>query len=233
VFNFDLPEDVELYVHRVGRTGRAGKSGVAISLVTPQEQWRLRRIEGFTRQKIERASLPSAEDIQKQRDEQLESQVKIWLQRGRCRRERQLAEEMVAQGYDPLEIAAVALKLARAGEKQRPIAHIGEVQESSPRKRLYAPRRAKGSRSQKGKNTSHEKGMVRLSLSGGRRNGVRSADVVSAIARHADIPGSTIGKISIFDEYTLVDVPEQFVPQVLAKNGNYRIRKQAVTLELA
>ncbi len=58
VFNFDLPDDDEVYIHRVGRTGRAGKTGIAISFVTPAEQWHLRKIESLTKKKITRASCP-------------------------------------------------------------------------------------------------------------------------------------------------------------------------------
>ena len=70
VFNFDLPDDEEIYIHRVGRTGHAGKAGIAISLVTPQEQWRLRRIEALTKKKLTRCQLPSEQDIQDHHDEQ-------------------------------------------------------------------------------------------------------------------------------------------------------------------
>jgi ATP-dependent RNA helicase DeaD len=75
--------------------------------------------------------------------------------------------------------------------------------------------------------------MVRLSLSRGRAHGIQPNQVVSSLAYYAQIPGSSIGRISIEDKYTLVDVPEQFAPQVLAKTGKYRIRQQAVTVERA
>ncbi|HRI56110.1 MAG TPA: DEAD/DEAH box helicase, partial [Anaerolineae bacterium] len=89
VINYDLPMDAEVYVHRVGRTGRAGKSGIALSLVTPQEQWRIRRIETFTRQPIERATLPTVEEIKQRREARLMGQLEVWLRRGRGRRERE------------------------------------------------------------------------------------------------------------------------------------------------
>jgi ATP-dependent RNA helicase DeaD len=88
VFNFDLPEELEVYVHRIGRTGRAGKTGIAISLLTPREQWRLRRIEQFTGQSIARTTLPTVEEITHHRETELMTQVEIWLRRGRCQRER-------------------------------------------------------------------------------------------------------------------------------------------------
>ncbi|GAB4423094.1 MAG: DEAD/DEAH box helicase [Anaerolineae bacterium] len=236
VFNFDLPEELEVYVHRIGRTGRAGKTGIAISLLTPREQWRLRRIEKFAGQGITRATLPTVEDITRHRETQLMEQVSVWLQRGRCRREREMVEELAAAGHDPLEIAAVALKMARAEEKQRPIAAISEVRTEAkkrPARRAAengsGPRRGNGG----GGNRSHEAGMVRLTLSRGRAHGIRPNEIVSSLAYYANIPGSSIGRISIEDKHTLVDVPEQFASQVLAKTGNYRIKRQAVTVERA
>src|SRR5918993_923522 len=130
VFNYELPSEVEVYVHRIGRTGRASKTGIAISLITPAEHAHLRRIEAFTRQKFLRAALPSTEDIMKRRNAQLMEQVIVWLKRGRINRERAIVEELVAQGHEPLEIAAAALKLARGDEKQRTIAPVAEVEET-------------------------------------------------------------------------------------------------------
>jgi ATP-dependent RNA helicase DeaD len=72
--------------------------------------------------------------------------------------------------------------------------------------------------------------MVRLSLE---RPDTARPDVVSTIAYHADIPGATIGKIHIHDRHTLVDVPEQFLGQVLAKAGSFRIHRQPVVVEVA
>jgi ATP-dependent RNA helicase DeaD len=72
--------------------------------------------------------------------------------------------------------------------------------------------------------------MIRLSLNAGRSQGIRPNEVVGQIAFHADIPGHTIGAIQIQDQQTLVDIPERFVAQVLAKNGSYRMRKQTVTI---
>jgi ATP-dependent RNA helicase DeaD len=252
VFNFDLPEDEEIYVHRIGRTGRAGKTGIAISLVTPAEQWRLRRIEGFIKSTVTRSVLPSEKDIQDHRNERLLNQMEVWLERSRYQRERELVAQLVEAGHDPLEIAAAALKMARAEEKQRPIAPISDVRELRPRKdrRELRSSMRKGkhqngngwehsSRDHNGRESdsygklSHEEGMIRLTISKGRAHGVRPSDVVSTIAYHAHIPGYTIGKIHIHDHHTLVDVPEQFLAQVLTNTGNYRINKQPISVELA
>jgi len=252
VFNFDLPDDDEVYIHRVGRTGRAGKTGIAITFVTPAEQWHLRKIENMTKKKITRAKLPSEEDIQSHRDEQLLRGMRIWLQRARFNRERELVGKLADEGFEPHEIAAAALRIARTDEKRRPIAPVSEVQESraeksgrrAPLRRGEAPYSRGVAPLQRGvahhqrrdtdtAHLSHEAGMVRLALSKGRVHGVRPTDVVSTIAFHADIPGHTIGKIHILDQQTLVDVPDKYLSQVLACTGKYRIHKQPVAVELA
>jgi ATP-dependent RNA helicase DeaD len=233
VFNYDLPDDPEIYIHRIGRTGRAGKTGIAISMVTPREKRLLRQIESLIRQPLTKAALPTEEDIKLHRETELLNDVKVWLARARYHRERELVARLVEEGHDPLEIAAAALKLARADEKQRPVASVSEVQDRAPRRyernSERGPRRGFSDR----ETTSHEAGMVRLSLNMGRDKGIRPNDVVGAIAYHADIPGSTIGKIFIEDKRTLVDVPENLVNQILSKAGKYSLRKQAFTVERA
>ncbi len=233
VFNYDLPDDPEIYIHRIGRTGRAGKTGIAISMVTPREKRLLRQIESLIHQPLTKSTLPTEEDIRNHRENELLENVKVWLTRARYKRERELVARLVEEGHDPLEIAAAALKLARADEKQRPVAVVSAVQDMDSRRNerdgKHAPRRNYAAHD----TTSHEPGMVRLNLSLGRLQGIHPNDVVGTIAFHADIPGHTIGKIHIQDKYTLVDVPEKFAAQVLAKNGNYRIRQHIVNIKPA
>ncbi len=247
VFNYDLPDDPEIYVHRIGRTGRAGKTGIAISFVTPREKRLLKDVEYFIKQKLTLATLPTEEDILQKRQNQLLEQVKVWLGRGRYRQERELVARLIEEGHDPSEIAAAALKVARLDEKQRPIAPVQEVVASSSRKTESSRREGKPVRREKpfaekrpGRGShataspvSHENGMVRLSLSLGRDHGLRPADVVGTLAHHADIPGHTLGRIYIEDGHTLVDVPEELVGKVLSRNGDYRFKRQLMVVERA
>ena len=247
VFNYHLPDDAEVYVHRIGRTGRAGKTGVAITLVSPREKRRLREVEALTKQPIKKMELPTTAEIHRHRESQVVEQVKIWLGRGRFKRELEMVQELIDAGHDPLNVAAAALKIARADEKQRPIAEIAEVKgrEERPRRegegRREAPgrrngsdrgggsRRSEGSARSRG-DGSHEEGMVRLKLNKGRAHGIRPSDIVGTIAFHANIPGYTIGKIRIEDKVTFVDIPEDVVEQVLKQNGNYRVGKEKFAL---
>ena len=254
VFNYDLPSEAEVYVHRIGRTGRAGKTGIAISLIAPAEHAHLHRIEAFARQKFFRVPLPTVEDIMKRRSAQLTEQVAVFLKRGRINRERAMVNELVAQGHDPLDVAAAALKLARGDEKQRTIAPVVEVEEEAPSDRFNRePRRGRYRAEKRGQpasyksfsrpplhstphrrgvGDSHEMGMVRLTLNVGKTHGIGPSDLVGTIAYHADIPGNAIGKIHIENQKSFVDVPGVLVPQVMKQVGKYKIRKQLVNVTL-
>ncbi|MBN1535792.1 MAG: DEAD/DEAH box helicase [Anaerolineales bacterium] len=241
VFNFTLPDDPEIYVHRIGRTGRAGKSGIAISLVSPGERRRLSNVEAFMRKKIQRAALPTEECIRNIREEKLTNKVAVWLRRGRIQKERELVEKMVAEGYDLLDIASAALKVARSEEKQRPIYAISEVSDYRTRSASRTSergitrsrsRRESHSRDARSGN-SHEPGMVRLQLNMGKEHGICPNEIVGVIASRADIPGSVIGKIRIQSNRSFVDVPEDMVSQVLAGTQNARIHHQSLDLQVA
>ncbi len=245
VFNYDLPDDPEIYVHRIGRTGRAGKTGIAISLVCPFERRHLRQIEAFTHKQLTKASVPTEEEIKRHREDQLVGQVVMWLKRSRYKREREIVETLVGQGFDPLEIAAASLKLARADEKQRPIDPVREVMESRPvrpsrsRSSQYSRSARSGSpqrgseRVQSWGTTSHEPGMVRLSINLGKEQGIRPTDIVGAIASHTNIPGKSIGKIYIQEHRSMVDVPEELLAQVMGRAGDLTIRRFPVEMQRA
>jgi len=240
VFNFDLPDDPEVYVHRVGRTGRAGREGIAISLLTPKDRWQLRRIEDYTRFKLNKAELPTIQQIENHRQSLLMEQLEVWIKRGRCRREREVVDMLVLTGHTPEDIAAAALKLARGDEKKRPIDPITPIKEEhfNPRDRKNErfPRRTGpagpgGPGGRRG--GDRDKDMVPLKLDVGRADGVAVNHVVAALAHYSGIAANQLGKIRLDANHTLVDVPEQMVGRLLSKNGAYRIGRRTVNLERA
>jgi ATP-dependent RNA helicase DeaD len=249
VFNYQLPDDAEVYVHRIGRTGRAGRTGVAITLLAPREKRRLREVEALTKQPIQKMELPTTAEIHRHRESEVVEKVKIWLGRGRFKRELEMVQELIDAGHDPLNVAAAALKIARADEKQRPIAEIEEVKtrvephRTDVRRRNDREGRNESSGRHDGKRRegtlrtrgdgSHEEGMVRLKLNKGKMHGIRPNDIVGTIAFHANIPGYTIGKIRIEEKHTFVDIPEDLVDQVMKHNGNYRLGKEKFSLAKA
>lgn len=257
VFNFHLPDDAEVYVHRIGRTGRAGKAGIAISLISPREKRRMREVEALTKQLVTKMELPTTSDIIKHRESQTVENLKIWLGRGRFKRELEMVQELIEAGHDVVNIAAAAIKIARADEKQRPISEVAEVKadfsrkperdfssrgslrsnkrgDSTSGKRDFGAGAKRGDfASKKPRRDSHEEGMIRLKINKGKANNIRPNDIVGQIAFHANIPGYTIGKIRIEDTYTFVDVPEEAVDQVIKHSGNYKIGKEKFSVTKA
>lgn len=138
---------------------------------------------------------------------------------------------MVAEGYDPLDIAAASLKVARGEEKQRPIHPVTVMTESVPQTGKRGFER-KSYQDRMGEN-SHENGMVRLKMKMGRQHGLSPNEIVGLIASRAEIPGHVIGKISIQDSRSFVDIPEEMVPQVLSRTRDARIRRLPMELQLA
>ena len=244
VFNYDLPRDPEVYVHRVGRTGRAGKSGVAISLVTPAQRRDVAKIESYTRQKMAATTLPTVEEVEAQREARFADSLRAHLDGDGSARERALVTALVAEGRDPMDLAAAALALVREQENAPALEAIGEAgfhrdtKHHSSGKGKWKDRSDRGPRAHRPASddtakASHEDGMVRLALDAGTSRNVRPGQVVSALARTANVPGKAIGKISVQHRQTLVDVPEQFVPQVLAQTEGYRFGKHLVSVEIA
>jgi ATP-dependent RNA helicase DeaD len=247
VFNYDVPADSEDYVHRIGRTGRAGKKGIAITLLTPKERSRQSQIQAFTRQPIIEFALPSVEEVQAKREDRLIGRVSEQLVAGITPPERKMIERMGALGLNPVEIAIAAIRLIRAAEGS--IA-TQEIKESAPEPRHHRieERRSSNDRQREKRTSSssgdqkkpsykgqgREPGMVRLWMNLGNTNGIRPGDVVGAIASESGIPGRAIGEIDIRSDHTFVDVMEQHVKLVLkASEGKYRLRGKPVMLRVA
>lgn len=248
VFNYHLPDDAEVYIHRIGRTGRAGKTGIAITLLSPKEKRRLREVEALTKQSVTEFKLPTPADILKHRETQTVENLKIWLGRGRYKRELEMVQELIDGGHDVMNIAAAAIKISRGDEKQRPIAEVSEVRsdfnnnrrddrgDRSGRKERFGRKESSfgrkdesGSRGKRERGrgaSSHEEGMIRVKINKGKVNNIRPGDIVGQIAFHANIPGYTIGKIRIEEKHTFVDVPADAVEQVIKHSGNYKIGKE-------
>jgi ATP-dependent RNA helicase DeaD len=212
VINYDMPGDTEVYVHRIGRTGRAGRIGKAILFVTPRQQRMKRDIENYTKQRIEPFRMPTQADVASRRVAILKERILDTLTSQDLELYLSLVEELAEEcGCDIAEIAAAATFLA-VGDK--PLA----VKVQPPAEQLV-----------KQWNTD----MTRLFVDAGRSHGVSAGDIVGAIANEGNVPGKAIGAIDIYDRFTLVDVPAEFTAQVLEQMRNSRIRNQKANLRVA
>lgn len=211
VVNYDMPSDTESYVHRIGRTGRAGREGKAVLFVTPRQQRMKREIENYTKQKIEALKLPTQADVAARRITLLKERIVNTLTEQDLELYLSLIEDLTEEsGCDIAEIAAAAIYLA-VGDKTLEV-------EVEPEKKNFK---------------SNEEGMVSLFINVGRRNRVNPGDIVGAIANEGEVPGKSIGAIDVFDRYTLVDIPAEYVEQVLDLMKHSRIRKETLNIRLA
>ncbi|HZH35205.1 MAG TPA: DEAD/DEAH box helicase [Pyrinomonadaceae bacterium] len=211
VINYDMPSDTEVYVHRIGRTGRAGRTGTAILFVTPRQQRMKREIEKYTGQRIEPMKLPTNADVAERRMALFKERILKTLKDEELELYLSLVEELVEEsGCDMAEIAAAAARLA-GGDK--PL----EVKLEPEPEQLARP----------------EGGMVRLFIDVGRNSRVGPADIVGAIANEANVPGRAIGAIDVYDRFTLVDLPSEFANQALKKMADTRIRSHRANVRLA
>jgi ATP-dependent RNA helicase DeaD len=211
VINYDVPHDSESYVHRIGRTGRAGRTGTAILFVTPRETRLLKLIERFTGQKIAPMRMPSAADVAARRVALFKDQLRAAAKDDGLEPYLSLVEELVEEGLDVAEIAAAAARLARAG---RPLDAASD------------PEPVPGA-------VEADGGMVRLFIDAGREAGVRPADIVGAIAGETGIPGQAIGAIDLYDRFAFVEVPAEHAERVVAGMRRVKIRNRPVTVKLA
>ena len=195
VFNFDIPDDADAYVHRIGRTGRMGRKGDAVTFVTPREIRQLQYIERAIRKNLREIRIPTPSDISERRRETLLASIVGAIESGVARPYAPLVKQL-ADEHDPLELAAAAIYLANGG----PTGRHEDVTTVAP------PDLPDG-----------EGGMTLLYMDTGRQHGVRPKDVVDAFTTEAEIPPAAIGAIDMFGDFTLVEVERGAAERVLER----------------
>ncbi|MBI5460836.1 MAG: DbpA RNA binding domain-containing protein, partial [Gammaproteobacteria bacterium] len=236
VLNYDIPNDVEPYVHRIGRTGRAGRKGTAILFVSPREKRMLRAIEQATRQPIEPMNLPTHEDIADRRVAQFKQTLSETLE----------AQDLgffteVIESYQQehnVALSEIAAALAYLLQKERPLlpapmpverpvhasaresgrerSDRGERKDRGERPPRRADREPRGEESRPPRRVRDTApGMERFRLEVGRAQNIQPKHIVGAIANEAGIDSQYIDNISIQDDYSTVDLPEGMPKDVM------------------
>src|SRR3954465_1428107 len=218
VVNYDIPNDVEAYVHRIGRTGRAGRSGVATLFITPRERRMMREIEHFTGTQIKPMKMPSRADVAARRISVFKETLRKELQNGDLDLYVQVVTELADEGpSDMAEVAAAAARLAHGARAvATPAVETPPVRHETER---HDERDA-------------EEPKVRLSMAVGKKDGIRPADVVGSIANEAGISGREIGPIDIRDEITYVSDALRLRDDVIAKLAGAKFRGRPVKREI-
>jgi ATP-dependent RNA helicase DeaD len=238
VINYDVPSDPESYTHRIGRTGRAGRSGDAILFITPRERGLLKAIERATRQPVAPLTLPTVKAVNDVRIAKFKEQITETLEAGGLEQFRSLIEEYERDNNVPaVDVAAALAKLSRGDvplllEKpdrepkastweERPArADFVERPPRSPRDdggwddRPPRPARDAGFKKERVMRTPEE-GMATFRIEVGHANGVKPGNIVGAIANEANIDSKLIGRIEIYDDFSTLDLPADLPPDLI------------------
>lgn len=215
VINYDMPHDTEAYIHRIGRTGRAGREGTAITFAGGREARKVRWLEQATGQKIENMELPDEQTMRTHRDAKFKSRAEAMLERGHDH-QRALVESLLEEGIDPVDLACVFASLARAGESP-----IRALPKSSPRNERSD--RGGERRPPRRRDSTPGEGMTRYRLAVGHRDNVKPGQLVGALANEGGIEGGRIGRIDIRQTHSLVELPSSLPSTVLAKMARARV----------
>jgi len=206
VFNYDVPQDVEYYIHRIGRTARAGRAGSSFSFVAPKEIYKLREIQRFAKIKIVRMALPTPDDVEASQARVLIDKVKEVCETGLGERFIPHVEQALEEGLTCIEIATALMKI-----------HLGG---RDTEERTYG-----------NEGGTIEPGMARLRISIGKDRQIRAKDIVGAIAGETGLPGRSIGAIDIYETFTYVDVPAENAREVVEIMKDRTIR--GLTVEIS
>ena len=206
VINYDIPTAPEVYVHRIGRTGRLGREGVAITLVDPREQRLLRQIEALTRQPIEIAPLPTGAALQARRLGALRTAIEERVRAGGLDPQRAFIAGL-AHEMDVMDVAAAIVSLLQ-----------DEGGSAEPEAPAAAPARGDEAAGP----------MTALFVGAGRSRGIRPGDLVGAITNEAGLTSRQLGKIAIAPHHSLVEVPEALVDRVIRALQRTTLRGQPV-----
>ncbi len=226
VVNYNVPSAPDSYVHRIGRVGRAGREGVAITLAEPREHRMLKMIERVTKQRITVQKLPTVADLHARRLELTRAALRESLLEDDLERFRVVVETLTDE-FDVVEVALAAVKLAHevsgAADDEEEIPEVALRPTAERRRPGKATAGERGGRPAKG-------GVTRLFVGAGRKAGVRPQDLVGAIAGESRLSGKDIGAIDIADRFSLVEVPESAVDEVIAALRATTIKGKKATI---
>ena len=245
VFNYDIPQDDEYYVHRIGRTGRAGREGIAFNFVVGREVYKLRDIQRYCKTKIIPQAIPSLDDITEIKAEKILDQAKEVLADMDLNRISHIIEKkLLEEDYTSLELAAALLRMNMGEENEdiifdnRPARSLDDLdsrRDRGDRGNGRGRREGKGrdGRNGRGRKNQDDADMARLFINIGKDQKVKPGDILGAIAGESGISGRLVGSIDMYDGYTFVDVPGHCAEEVLECMKNARIKGKSIHMEPA
>ena len=236
VFNYDIPQDDEYYVHRIGRTGRAGREGMAFSLVVGKEVYKLRDIQRYCKTKILPQPIPSLNDVTEIKAEKILREAEETIQNTDLTRMVNIIEKKILEDdYTTMDLAAALLRLSMGDEmedlidERMPVRSLDDLDDYGNRGGRNGGR---GGRSYKNGGRGGND-MVSLFINIGKNQNVRPGDILGAIAGESGIPGKLVGSIDMYDKYTFVEVPREQADEIVRVMKDAKIKGKSVHMEKA
>jgi ATP-dependent RNA helicase DeaD len=210
VFNYDVPNDDEYYVHRIGRTGRAGKTGQAFTFVAGKEIYKLRDIQRYTKVRIKQLQIPSLQEVEKLKNHRFLENLKHMINNEYLDSEIKMVEKLMEEDYSSLEVAAALMKM------------------SLDKKNSYESK----SSSVFG-DTGAQPGKVRFFVNLGRKDNVKAKDIVKVIHEVSGLSSNSIGRIDVLDKFSFLELPLEYAWEISEALEGTRIKGKRVNLEPA
>jgi len=233
VVNYDLPYDAEDYVHRIGRTGRAGRKGMAVTFVSGRDIYKLQFIERFTHTKIHRGSIPTAGAVEERRVEGLLEKIREILDRGNL--STVVVDRLLEEGYSSTDIAGALFELLSGPEPEAAKEQPAKAPASArPPTAAHPHAAARPPACQPASAPSlrpPSRGMQWVSLSAGRATRIAPLDIIGLLEDALGLPGRTVGIIDITPAMSFAQVPKQFLD--ILRDGPRKIETQSGPISIA
>ena len=224
VFNFDITKDPEYYIHRIGRTGRAGKEGTSHTFIRGRSQFAvLNDIIRHTKSEIIQMHLPSMKAIESKRNDKIINKMVDALELNESSEFDFVMDKLIAKGFDIEAIAKSAINIIAKDSASSSITfddeNLVEKKEKRSKKAFEKVKR------------NPNEPMSRLIINVGKRDNIRSNNIVGAVAGESGIPGGMIGEISIYGNYTFFEVPQNMAKLVVKAMKDCKINGRITKTE--
>ena len=232
VFNYDLPQQAEYYVHRIGRTARAGKKGLSFTFVTSRDYPKFREIEKYANIKMERIDLPTKGDLERESMENLFDRVsKNILKAEDNVRYSEVLNKLLAQGHSLYDISASLLKMVNESSKNRKITELDKVDFGKKFEMNRTNRADKSNRKTKTTKKMKKIKGPKIFINKGKRDGLDSREIIRLIEKHTNVSPGEIGRINIMPNFTFVEIPKNMIKDAIKDLDGKKIKGKTLKAE--
>ena len=215
VINYEVPLKEDYYVHRIGRTGRAGKEGASFTLASPKEMNKIENIERYTKKSIRKRNIPTVARVNEVKQDKFVRSIVSVIEKGDLGENRLLAGRLLDKGYDAETIIAAMIKKLVKFD----LSEGRDLNEKIPERR------------KRGSLKAYDTDRFHVNL--GKNQGIRPGDILGAVAGECGIPGSDIGEIEIFNNYSFFTAAKEHKHRILDRMDGSQIKGMKVVVEMS